>query len=618
MSTTRTMAPPTEDPTPPELLGWEEFIAAKTADERSHAWLTWVCSRIPGAHAAAILIESLEANTYVPMAVWPNAAFSLGGLADVAETALRERRGIIVSAPPPDADGATVSHHLAYPLMVGQREAGVVALAVTCPESEVESVMREIHWGSAWLTNLLAGRELDEIVRSRDRIGSVLEVIAVALRHGKLQQALFEMVNDLRQHFNCARVAIGLVERARVKLTALSEAATFERNTPLAKAYVHAMEEAYDHGTIIANDVQSESVGFAAHNELMALSGATHVLSFPLILAGRCIGVATLERTDAPFGAEELAWMDAFASLAAPIVKQRRTAERRVVMRLYDEVKELLTVLFGPRHLMWKVITGGVVLTIGLLVLIPIEYRVAAKTVIEGEVQRVIAAPFDGFIGAGYVRAGDVVAQNQPVAQLDDRELRIEQARWDSERDQYANRLREAMAIHDLTSVQVLGAQMRQAEAQSALATEKIQRARVLAPIQGVVVSGDLSQQIGAPAEVGKKLFEIAPLDRYRVILQVDEREIRHVQEGQEGHLMITGIAEAPMPLKVNKVTPVATAQDGKNFFRVEATLDAASTRLRPGMEGVSKIEVGRHSLWWALTHSFTDWLRLSMCTWLP
>lgn len=102
------------------------------------------------------------------------------------------------------------------------------------------------------------------------------------------------------------------------------------------------------------------------------------------------------------------------------------------------------------------------------------------------------------------------------------------------------------------------------------------------------------------------------------MILQVDEREVRHVSMGQQGKLVIAGIAGDPLPFKVSSVTPVATAEDGQNFFRVEAKLPQASTRLRPGMEGVGKIETGSHGLGWVLTHSFTDWLRLSLWTWLP
>ncbi len=100
-----------------------------------------------------------------------------------------------------------------------------------------------------------------------------------------------------------------------------------------------------------------------------------------------------------------------------------------------------------------------------VLSLVQSDYRVTAKTVIEGEVQRVVAAPFAGFIHAGHVRAGDTVRQGQVLATLDDRELRLEQERWSSERDQYANKLREAVAGQKLADVQVVTAQLNQAEA---------------------------------------------------------------------------------------------------------------------------------------------------------
>jgi multidrug efflux pump subunit AcrA (membrane-fusion protein) len=172
------------------------------------------------------------------------------------------------------------------------------------------------------------------------------------------------------------------------------------------------------------------------------------------------------------------------------------------------------------------------------------------------------------------------------------------------------------MAEHNQAQVLIVSAQLEQTRAQVDRVQDQLQRTLVTAPFDGVVVSGDLSQLAGSPVEQGKKLFEIAPLSSYRVILQVDEREIRHVEVGQKGHLVISGIAEDPTPFTVVKVTPVATAQDGRNFFRVEAHLEHAPPRLRPGMEGIGKVSVGEQRLWWVLTHSFTDWLRLTLWTW--
>jgi len=60
----------------------------------------------------------------------------------------------------------------------------------------------------------------------------------------------------------------------------------------------------------------------------------------------------------------------------------------------------------------------------------------------------------------------------------------------------------------------------------------------------------------------------------------------------------------------VKNITPVSIAEDGRNYFKVEAKLEETKEQLlRPGMQGVGKIEVGERKLIWLLTHRFTEWL---------
>ncbi len=597
-----------------EAKAWNAFVSARTAEERCHAWLALVCDKVPGIHVGAVLIENPADRSFVPIAVWPKGSTELGRLGAAVEATLRERRGVVKAV-----EEAAEKKHLTYPLFTGQNIAGVVVLEAACTEQQVPVILRDVHWAAAWLSNMLIERDLDQAEKSQQRIASVMETLAVALRHGKLQQALFEVANTLRHHFASSRVAIGLVKGIKVKMAALSEAATFEKHSLLVKAYEHAMEECFDQGRPMGSLGENDNPPAAPeHDALRAVSGAGAALSFPLSVAAECVAVLTLEREEKPFSPEELDWLEAFGALAAPVIEQRREAERGMFRRLALDIRKVLEKIFGPQHLTWKAVTAGILLATAIMVLTPVEYRVSAKTVIEGEVQRAVTAPFGGFISAAYVRAGDTVTGGDLMAQLDDRELRIEEAKWSSERDQYENRLREALAKNDLTAIQVVGAQLRQSTAQLNLVTERIARANIAAPFDGIVVSGDLSQQIGAPVEEGKGLFEIAPLQSYRIILQVDERDIRLIEQDQPGRLLMTGIAGEPMDFTVAKVTPVATAQDGKNFFRVEAVLQNASPRLRPGMEGIGKIDTGKRSLWWSLTHNFTDWLVLTLWRWMP
>ena len=155
------------------------------------------------------------------------------------------------------------------------------------------------------------------------------------------------------------------------------------------------------------------------------------------------------------------------------------------------------------------------------------------------------------------------------------------------------------------------------AQAQLALVEERLARATLKAPFEGIVVSGDLSQLLGSPVEQGKVLFEVAPLDAYRVVLHVDERDIAELALGQRGQIALAGMPYERLPFTVRQITPISTAQEGRNYFRVEARLDQATTRLRPGMEGVGKVEVGDRKLIWIWTHSLVEWLQLASWRWL-
>ena len=123
---------------------------------------------------------------------------------------------------------------------------------------------------------------------------------------------------------------------------------------------------------------------------------------------------------------------------------------------------------------------------------------------------------------------------------------------------------------------------------------------------------------LGSPVEKGKTLFEIAPLNAYRLIVHVDERDVRYISAGQSGAVALAGLPGEALPLILSKITPVTVAEDGHNSFRVEARLTQLGLHLRPGMEGVAKIQTGQRSIVWIWTHAVVDWLRLVAWKYLP
>jgi multidrug resistance efflux pump len=242
--------------------------------------------------------------------------------------------------------------------------------------------------------------------------------------------------------------------------------------------------------------------------------------------------------------------------------------------------------------------------------------RVTANLVIEGRVRQVVTAPFDGFIAQALVRPGARVTRGQLLARLDDRELKLEQEKVRSERDQAAGKLRQAMAERDAPAVALASAEVQQTEAQLALVEAKLDRAALVAPMDGLVVTGDWVQQIGGPVETGKEMFEIAATEAYRVVLHVADRDIARVRRGQLGALRLTGQPQQSYAFKVSTVTATASVQDGTNGFRVEAEWMGEAPALSPGMQGVGKVTVGESNLLTVWTRPSIDWLRLKLWSW--
>jgi RND family efflux transporter MFP subunit len=402
----------------------------------------------------------------------------------------------------------------------------------------------------------------------------------------------------------------------------VSHSAQFERRANLVRAIESAMEEAVDQEEPVVYPPEQESrpVVARSHEALLHESEAGSAATFPLLHGERVVGALTLERAKGyRFDVPTLELCAAVASVAGPIVELKRGNEISLPVHAGRSTKGLWEKLVGPGHAGLKLGAVGLIALAAFLALATGPYRISANAAIEGAVQRAITAPINGYVKEAPFRAGDTVTKAQVIGRFDDRELRLERVKLASQRAQYISQYREAMAKHERARAEIVSAQIAQSEAQLALIDEQLARTLMVAPFDGLIVSGDLSQSLGSPVERGQVLFEIAPLNDYRVALQVDERDIAQVALGQRGELTVSSIPGERFAFEVSKITPVNTAKEGRNFFRVEAALMARpGQRLRPGMEGVGKINVEERKLVWIWTHSLTDWVRLWLWSWMP
>jgi RND family efflux transporter MFP subunit len=586
---------------------------------------TWLAiqSRIMGTglQRAVIVFGPPETGPFAPIAVWPEKALGSPGLVAGIERAIARKELVIEAGKraPTDENTKRKIDVIAIPLLVDEQIAGAVAVVLAhCSAAERNSAISQLTWGIAWL-EVLSRRSR---YSAGDRLSTVLELIATGLEHERFQASATAVATELAGILHCERVSIGFQRGRHTQVHALSHSASFVRKANVIRAVEAAMDEAIDQqATIVYPSGDAGPVQVTrAHEGLAETHGAGAICTVPVAAGDRILGAICLERTaDEPFDERTMKLCEHIGALLGPLLDIKRKDDRWLVQKAGDSIRDYARKLIGPRHTLLKTISYGLLIMLVFFSVFDGDYRVTADARIEGVVQRALAAPLAGYVAEANVRAGDIVKKGDVMFKLDDRELWLERLKWTSQKLQYQREYSEAVAKRDRAQANVLAAQIKQAEAQVALIEEQLRRVQVAAPFDGVVVAGDLSQSLGAPVERGDVLFELAPLNQYRVILNVNELDVGELNVGQSGALALTGLPGEKTPITVNKITPVATAEEGENFFRVEASLQHdPSGLLRPGMEGVGKVDIGERKLIWIWTHKIVYWVRMFFWSWWP
>ena len=602
---------------------WQQF--GRTSSEKAFCstWLALQCRSIDGVAGGVVLLGAPdEEQAYVLVASWPEDRSSFKHLSEVAERALKERRGLVLGREGGEEGSSRSRIDIAYPIQVSGQIYGVVALDVDPrPEAEIRGVMRELQWGSAWMEVLChRGRSVSRAA-TPERLQAVVNLMSTVVSHKRFHGAAVALSTALATRFDCDRVSVGFLRRGSMQVEALSHSGVFAKETNLVRAIGGAMNECLDQETtlLLPHPPHRKPAVTRAHVELASESGNKSICSVPLPGQDELVGVMTLERAGGEgFDDETVAICESLVLLVGPILETLRRDDRWLVAKAVEASRAQVGAVVGPGHIGLKLSLVGILALTLFLTLASGTHRVTSDVVVEPSARQAVVAAYDGYIKAAPLRAGDIVGAGQELVALDDRALLLERNSWQSREDQSRTEYYQALGNGDAAQLRILSAQMEQATAQVDLLDEQISRTRIAAPFDGVIVTGDLSQSLGAPVERGQVLFELAPLDTYRVILRVDERDIRNIAPGQSGTMVLSGFADESLPFSVMRLTPVSTADEGRNFFRVEAELEDAPARLRPGMEGVGKVDVGSRRLIWIWTHEITDWLRLSMWNWLP
>jgi hypothetical protein len=602
---------------------WQQLAQSVQSEEFFSAWLALQCQQISGSRAGLVIAETKADKTFAPASVWPSSGELSEALLDVARSSLDEEEAIVVDLYHEYGGQFEVEQDsiaLAFPLKIQERIVCVAAIEIGDKKNQdIEAVMRQLQWGVSWLESFFLRDQTQEDESTIDRLVTALYITATVSSAATNKQAVTGFVSEMATRLQCERVSCGFMSGKHVKVESVSNTGHFAQQMNLVNAIGKAMDEAVEQNTLI-NYPEGPESGLITHNHeiLSHQQNGGAILTLPLIAGGENIGALCFERpVSEAFDDDTVQLCDSIASVVGPLFHEKALNDRWILTKIKGSLLTQLERFFGPHYPGRKIFVAVLCLLFVVFYFAEGEFRVTADTVLEGAEQRSIIAPYDAFVESSIKRVGDHVIQGELIAQLDDTDLRLDLVELSSGRAQAQSQYDEAVANHTRAKAKIFNAKVAQADARISLVKEKLKRTRLVSPLDGIIVKGDLSQSLGAAITRGDLLFDISSLHDYRVNLMVDERDISYIQSGQSVDIVLSAFPDQQISVTIDAITPVTRAAEGRNFFTVEARLHDEKGIYRPGMEGVAKIEISQQPYIWIWTRELKNWLRLWFWRWL-
>jgi hypothetical protein len=485
-----------------------------------------------------------------------------------------------------------------------------------------------------------------------ERLKAAMETLSAVNAPAHFIAASMALCNELASRWKAERVGIGFLQGRYVRLRALSHTEKITRNMQLVQDIEAAMEECLDQDVeIVLPPPKDASFVYRSTETLANRHGPNAVICFPLRRErkhlkernderfGNVVAVLSVERKfDKPFTLSEIESLRLTSDLFTARLVDLYENDRWIGAKALRGTRKALAWAVGAKHTWAKVAAIAISGFLAFCTLVNGTFRVEAPFTIAAIQTQMVSVPFGGFLKTVNVEPGDMVFTPETAAAFDDlnavcplapilaikhppsilatletapmmSDLRIAQAKVTG----YLITADQDRAKGDSGAEKMDKANADQAQAEVDKLTWEIEHATIQAPINGIVFQGDLRTKLGAPLKEGDPLFEIGMAD-LRAELNVTEDQIMDVHLGQTGLLKATSYPNRPINFTVERINPVATVVGAKNIFKVRVHIDSPNVQwLRPGVEGLGKVDVWPAKYGWIWTHKMINWVRMKL-----
>ena len=329
------------------------------------------------------------------------------------------------------------------------------------------------------------------------------------------------------------------------------------------------------------------------------------------------VGVLALLRSEPDFLTESHhEVLGILTSQITVAIRNARLYQQVPLVNIWQPLMKKREMLAGETLSRWRPYAIKAGLVVLALIVIPWKLRIQSNATVVPADRRMITSEVTGVIRRVAIREGHRVQAGDPLAFLDDSENRMRLGRATTELEIARRQLAEAQARRDPAAASQARLAMELHQTEVILYTEKVKKARLLAPISGAVVTPKVEEKAGQLLNVGQTFCEIVDQDHMAVEMNVPENDISLIRPGARVALKLNSLPTETIIGVAERVSPQTISAEGEQFFVTRALFPNPGGRIRPGMVGQAKItgaggwfESGWYPVGYVLLRAPTRWL---------
>ncbi len=461
--------------------------------------------------------------------------------------------------------------------------------------------------------------------RKANELGALLDVSREITATLDLDRVLATIVNRADSIVPCERCAIVLAEGRGSVLKAVSGKPEIDRKD----ATIRDLEEILAWACLggqglyiselegeIETDREETRQKFLGYFER---SGMKSFLAFPLKDEEGLLGILSLESSQPYFVSQEKLEVCHILANQATVALRNATLYRQIpLINLMEPIAGWKARLAKvPR---WKWLRNGVVAAAvaAVLTFVPWNMKIAGKVVVLPVRNSSVTTEIEGIVDAVSRHEGDRVLKGDLLATLTDRDyrMRMEEARA---RYEIADReVAQGEADHDPPAARQARIRRDQLREEYELRRQELDKTRIVAPVDGVILTPRIEQKAGSFLQKGEVFCRIADMKDVAVEVFIPETTIAEIRTGQALRLKIDSFPTRTFLGRVEIVGQKVIEEAGGRFLVVRGRLEGGDLPLKTGMLGRAKVEVGPRALGYVLLRRPAGFLWRTLWSWMP